>query len=141
MTSGQILLLLRFIMFVALYAFLGWTVYSLWRTLQRQSQILMNKKPGKIVLHDRRAQPAQAYAFENVSINIGRDPASELLLEDATVSARHARLSYRQGYWWAEDLNSRNGTFLNGEVLSTPVVLATGDVLQFGQVEMDIEVS
>jgi pSer/pThr/pTyr-binding forkhead associated (FHA) protein len=141
MTSGQILLLLRFFMFVALYVFLGWTVYSLWRTLRSQSQMMISKKPGKIVLYDRRDPPAHEYAFESVSIIIGRDPASELLLEDATVSARHARLSFRQGYWWAEDLSSRNGTFLNGEVISTPVVLATGDVLQFGQVEMDIEVS
>ncbi|MFN2303258.1 MAG: FHA domain-containing protein [Anaerolineales bacterium] len=128
-------------MFVALYAFLWWTVYSLWRTLRGQSHMMMSKRPGKIVLFDRRDTPAQTYAFENVSIIIGRDPSSDLLLEDATVSARHTRLSFRQGYWWAEDLSSRNGTFLNGEVISTPVVLATGDVLQFGQVEMDIEVS
>jgi pSer/pThr/pTyr-binding forkhead associated (FHA) protein len=39
-----------------------------------------------------------------------------------------------------EDLDSRNGTLLNLEILSTPAVVVSGDELQLGQVIINIEI-
>jgi pSer/pThr/pTyr-binding forkhead associated (FHA) protein len=58
-----------------------------------------------------------------------------LPLDDKTVSARHARLAYHHGQWWLEDLRSRNGTFLNTKAVHEPLVLATGDEVQFGSLK------
>ena len=44
---------------------------------------------------------------------IGRAEHNTIVLEDAFVSAEHALLTRREGQWWLEDLNSRNGTLLN----------------------------
>jgi pSer/pThr/pTyr-binding forkhead associated (FHA) protein len=63
------------------------------------------------------------------------------MLANETVSARHARLSFRRDQWWLEDLGSRNGTFLNGEALSAPVVLADMDEVRCGQVSFTIGLS
>ena len=70
---------------------------------------------------------------------MGRDPASDLYIEDKTISARHAKLSYHHGQWWVEDLRSTNGTFLNDEPVQEPLVLASGDRLRFGQVQWQVQ--
>jgi pSer/pThr/pTyr-binding forkhead associated (FHA) protein len=69
---------------------------------------------------------------------IGRDPVCECLLEDETVSSKHARISYRQNQWWVEDLDSSNGTFLNSQPVTLPTVLADNDQLRCGQVDFKI---
>ncbi len=45
---------------------------------------------------------------------VGRSPACDLCLPLATISAKHCKLTWRDGYWFVEDLNSSNGTRVNG---------------------------
>jgi len=66
---------------------------------------------------------------------IGRALENEVSLTDPSVSSRHAELVEQQGQWILTDLNSTNGSFVNGSrVDSTP--LEAGDRLRFGQVEL-----
>lgn len=46
---------------------------------------------------------------------VGRDPACDVVLQDSTVSRRHAQLFFRAGSWIVQDLESTNGTLLNGK--------------------------
>lgn len=63
---------------------------------------------------------------------IGRDPKAAIHLAAPVVSFRHAQLSWgRQGHTLT-DLDSLNGTFLNGQRLERPMVLQDGDVVQIG---------
>jgi pSer/pThr/pTyr-binding forkhead associated (FHA) protein len=78
--------------------------------------------------------------FKQPEVVVGRDTSCDLILEENTVSAEHARLSFHDGRWWVEDLGSRNGTYLNEELLTTAVVLTSGDFLQLGQVVYQIEI-
>ncbi|MBI2571859.1 MAG: FHA domain-containing protein [Candidatus Schekmanbacteria bacterium] len=48
-------------------------------------------------------------------MRIGREPANELVLEDAQVSRFHARIVRDGCEWWVEDLGSSNGVFVDGE--------------------------
>jgi FHA domain-containing protein len=69
---------------------------------------------------------------------IGRDPGSEVWLEDESVSRRHARVTVSADIVRLEDLDSTNGTFLNGgrvESLS-PVNLTDGNVVRVGSVRL-----
>lgn len=72
---------------------------------------------------------------------VGRDPACDLILADKTVSGQHARLSYQMTQWWVEDLQSTNGTRLNQEAVSSPVVLTSGDELCFGQLVFQVQIA
>ena len=63
---------------------------------------------------------------------LGRGTACDVVLLLEAVSRRHARLSYREDEVWAEDLGSRNGTILNGSLLTAPVQLRDGDELRIG---------
>jgi DNA-binding NtrC family response regulator len=64
----------------------------------------------------------------------GREPADAgLVLPFSSVSRDHARLTLHEGQWRVEDLESRNGTFVNGAKIYAKV-LANGDDLRVGEV-------
>jgi len=73
------------------------------------------------------------FALDKERITIGRKPNNDIQLDDATVSGQHAAvLMLQHGY--IEDLNSTNGTYLNGKRVSKRM-LSTGDVVKIGQHE------
>ncbi len=138
--SGTILLILRLSMALALYAFLGWAVYTLWRDITRQSELLAARRIPEITLVNQIRNETISHKFVVPELLVGRDKSCDLVLDEKTVSAEHARLSYHHGNWWVEDLHSRNGTFLNLELLDTQTVLTSGDELQVGQEKIRIEI-
>ena len=72
-------------------------------------------------------------------ILIGRGNQAALQLEDPFVSAKHARIIYRQGQVVIEDLCSRNGTKVNGQPVELAVPLREGDLIALGQTELQYE--
>ncbi|HEX2909300.1 MAG TPA: FHA domain-containing protein [Chloroflexia bacterium] len=72
---------------------------------------------------------------------IGRSEANDLRLFDPSVSRRHARLFFEANHYLLTDLGSANGTRLNGQEISEPVVLRSGDRLQIGAFEFTFQVT
>ena len=66
---------------------------------------------------------------------VGRDPASTVCINDASVSRHHARITISGAAATLEDLKSKNGTQVMGEPLTSPRVLKDGDELEFGHVK------
>jgi hypothetical protein len=54
------------------------------------------------------------WSGEPPELLIGRHHACDIVISDLTVSRRHARLAFRDGRWILRDLNSKNGTTVNG---------------------------
>jgi pSer/pThr/pTyr-binding forkhead associated (FHA) protein len=138
MMSGPVLLALRILFTAALYAFLGWALYILWMDFKRQSRQLAGKQPPLLTIFYQVELETKSYRFNLPEVTLGRDPACDCILNDSTVSATHARLTYRQNQWWVEDLRSTNGTFLNQDPVFTPLVITNGDQLRCGQVLLTI---
>jgi predicted component of type VI protein secretion system len=69
---------------------------------------------------------------------IGRDPESDLHIDDEAVSWHHLEIESRGGMLMATDLDSRNGTALNGEPLDRPRRLRDGDALLVGGHRLEI---
>ncbi len=67
---------------------------------------------------------------------MGRHPQADIHLDAPVVSRRHARLFLTPQGWALEDLNSKNGTFLNGVRIEHPVLLQKGDLIQIGPYRM-----
>ncbi len=67
---------------------------------------------------------------------LGRAPDCQIVIPSAAVSRRHARLRRLDEGLVIEDLGSSNGTFVNGEKISTPKGLKDGDRISFGTVEL-----
>lgn len=138
--SAIILLVLRFSMALALYAFLGWAVYTLWLDIKRQSVLSDARIIPEIRLISHIGEQAVSHNYVLPEVLVGRDSSCDLVLPEKTVSAEHVRLSFHHGNWWVEDLGSRNGTYLNLDLLETQAVLTSGDELQVGQVKLNIEI-
>ncbi|HJX27303.1 MAG TPA: FHA domain-containing protein, partial [Thermoanaerobaculia bacterium] len=62
---------------------------------------------------------------------IGRNPANDLAIPEATVSRHHCALRCAGGIWHVADLDSRHGTFLNGRPVHEEA-LHHGDILGIG---------
>ncbi len=62
---------------------------------------------------------------------IGRDHSCGLVIDDPLASRQHARLDFTDGNWVVTDMNSRNGTLVNG-VRVTRWALSAGDHVQIG---------
>ncbi|HEX2981701.1 MAG TPA: FHA domain-containing protein [Anaerolineaceae bacterium] len=66
-------------------------------------------------------------------IHVGRDLGNDIVINDAEVSRRHARLMLQTGGYIIEDLGSTNGTTVNGQRLIGPYLLRPGDVINLGE--------
>jgi phosphoserine phosphatase RsbU/P len=66
------------------------------------------------------------------SIVIGRSSSADLAVQDRAMSRRHARIHRNASSWTVEDLDSRNGIYLNGEKICGATAISAGDVLEMG---------
>ena len=138
--SAIILLVLRILLAILLYGFLGLAMYTLLRDLKQQGELLAARQPPPLTLTHLDGDSVTPQLYTKAVIILGREPECDFHMDDQTVSSQHARLSYRQQQWWLEDLASTNGTFLNGEAVTTAVVITHGDELRLGHLEVRIEI-
>lgn len=138
--SAPVVLVLRFLLALTLYAFLGWALLAVWRDLRTQATLLATRKiPGIDLIVQIKDQEPIRHFFNQPEILIGRDPHCDVPILDDTISVRHARLSYHHGQWWLDDLSSTNGTRLNNEELTLPTVIINDDQVECGQANITIK--
>ncbi len=136
--SAIVVLVLRVLMTVSLYTFLILVLLFFLREMQNTIHQKENQQLPKIFLHSD-GMPIKTYS--QMEILIGRDPQSDLQLQDDTISARHARIFYSNKFWMVEDSLSTNGTFLNNEKILLPTALVEDDILRCGKVNIRISFS
>ncbi len=64
---------------------------------------------------------------------IGRDPESNIVIDDIEISRSHLAITKEGETFQIEDLNSTNGTFLNGKKLEKLTVIKNGDLISLGE--------
>lgn len=88
----------------------------------------MNQKP---VLYIREGELAgKNIEIEQDEFTIGRGSTCDLPLPERPVSRFHAKIIYENGVYMLHDLNSKNGTHLNGQQVTGSAVLRDGDEIQ-----------
>ena len=70
---------------------------------------------------------------------LGRDPSNQVVLTDTLVSRRHACITLVDGLATIRDLDSQNGTRVNGETITGTRALVSGDVLGIGSVAISFQ--
>jgi signal transduction histidine kinase/DNA-binding response OmpR family regulator len=80
--------------------------------------------------------PGQIFELAGPELTLGRHPNCEIVLSNSEVSRFHARLLHQPDGYFLEDLNSRNGTYVNGQRIEGRQRLADGDHLELSDVEL-----
>ncbi|MGB3716123.1 MAG: FHA domain-containing protein [Candidatus Promineifilaceae bacterium] len=91
----------------------------------------MNTPAYRLIVR-RGKSPKPEYALSEQAAIIGREAINDIMLQELEISRRHASVTFADGRYTIEDLNSTNGTFVNGRRISTPVELRDGDVIDLG---------
>lgn len=78
-----------------------------------------------------------SYPLAN-GMTFGRAGSCTVVLDDTFMSGTHLRLSEGPDGWFAEDLGSTNGTYLNRVRFTDAVALTVGDQLQMGNVVLEV---
>jgi pSer/pThr/pTyr-binding forkhead associated (FHA) protein len=72
-------------------------------------------------------------------VNVGRADYNDIVIADESVSTVHAKLQRREGVWVVVDLDSTNGTFVDGERIEGEAPLAPGALIRFGGIGIMFE--
>ena len=134
-------LLLRLILILFSYAFIGWVGYAIYADLRNGSRSRLDKGVPPITLETQFDQQNIVRRFNKPEVILGRDPACDLPLNDERISLRHCKLSFHHNQWWAEDLSSTNGTYLNGSLIESAIILTDRDELRLGQINLSIKIN
>jgi pSer/pThr/pTyr-binding forkhead associated (FHA) protein len=87
----------------------------------------------------RRTAPSTEIPVRRFPFLIGRDPNCHLRPATPLVSARHCSIDYRDDRVLIRDLNSTNGTSLNGQMIQAEIELHNGDKLRVGPIKLQVQ--
>ena len=96
------------------------------RPMSSEEESLRPEMRHRLILESREVPLIEG---ENV---VGREQDAALWIDHASVSRRHARIVIADGKATLEDLESKNGTYLNGEGIRRPAPLSDGDEVRIG---------
>jgi pSer/pThr/pTyr-binding forkhead associated (FHA) protein len=148
-TLQETLLALKIAFLVLLYLFIWRIVRTAGRGAQlpQESFILRPGSPGAVgltvptgrlvVKESPVLEQGLHFELDSGELTIGRAGENDVSLEgDEFASARHVRVEPRRDGVWLHDLDSTNGTYVNGTRIDGPRRLAPGDVVRVGETEL-----
>lgn len=152
MDSDPISVGLQFGFLAVLYLFLLWVVRSALREMRRTGApapeatgfhaVGEGRPPATdawlVVLKGGGLQPGERFDLFG-GLSIGRSTEADVRIEDRFASQLHARLYSRDSMYFVEDLESTNGTYVNGELLDREAPLSDLDQIRIGDTEFRFE--
>ena len=155
---AEVLLVLKIAFLVLLYLFVVRVIRSAGSERQAPSQDSMILTPaaaraaglgrGKqarkavrlVVRRSPSLEEGDEFPLNSAPITVGRGGQNDLVLAgDEFASARHARIEMRGDGAWVQDLDSTNGTYVNGSRVAGAQRLGAGDVLRVGETDLLVE--
>ncbi|MDT8306086.1 MAG: FHA domain-containing protein [Anaerolineae bacterium] len=138
MSLAVVLLILRLVGALILLAFLAFIAWLIYLDVRNATRVAAAQEEPHGLLRLLDGDAGRVYPLGPVT-SIGRAPGNSIVLGDSYASNEHALLMLRGRQWWVEDLNSRNGTLLNGQRLEAATIISPGDVLTIGNSELKLE--
>ncbi len=144
MNPAIILYLIRIASALLLLAFVGFIAWLVYREMRvTEHSLVQDSKPQGnlrvIASADGEFAANSVIPLQPVT-SLGRANGNTIILADSFASGQHALIVYRNGRWWVEDLESRNGTLLNDVTVTETAVLTTGDIIAIGGSEFRVEI-
>jgi len=143
-TVEIILFVLRLVSGAILLGIMGVLFLALWRDyqsaiVQTQAQRRIYGRLVEVTENDENYADTEVYYPLLPLTSIGRAPTNTIPLNDDFASGEHALVALRNGQWWLEDRQSRNGTLINGLPIHDPIVITDGDIIGVGHRRFRVE--
>jgi hypothetical protein len=157
-TVAEVLLALKIAFLVLLYLFVLRVIRSAGRERQAPSQDSMILTPAAAAAAGRGRSGARRktmrlvvqrspsldegdeFPLNSAPVTVGRGGQNDLVLNgDEFASARHARIEARGDGVWVQDLDSTNGTYVNGGRVAGTQRVKAGDILRVGETDLIVE--
>jgi hypothetical protein len=158
-TVAEVLLVLKIAFLVLLYLFVVRVIRSAGRgerSAPSQDSMILSPSAAAAAGLGRGSQARRAFLLvvqrspslgegdefplNSAPLTVGRGGQNDLVLTgDDFASARHARIELRGDGVWVQDLDSTNGTFVNGSRVAGAQRLDQGDVLRVGETDLRME--
>ena len=147
--TDQVLNVFKIALLALIYLFFArvlWAVWSEVRTpvattgkmIGSRTKEKTRKGISVFVIVEPRQHRGASFTLSN-SLTLGRVPDNDIALDDDTfMSSHHARIEIRPEGVWVVDLDSTNGTFVNGQRVSGDRSLRKGDRLQVGSTVLEM---
>jgi len=129
---NEVTLALQIALLVAIYLFLFFAVRAISRDLG-SARLAGSDEPPRIVIEEGIAAGDIDSVPVIEQVLIGRAPDCDIILDDTFASAHHARVYRADSAYWLEDLNSTNGTTIEGELIDKPVNLVDNSRFKIGE--------
>jgi pSer/pThr/pTyr-binding forkhead associated (FHA) protein len=138
----------RWVMIALIYLVLMLLLTSVYRETSAL-QVMKKEEEAKIIGRLRVINPGSdthLLAGTLVHLNrvngLGTAPDNDIILGDMFVSGHHFLLRWDGRRWWVEDLNSKNGTWINGQPLTPaqPQVIHPGAAIAAGDMLLELTV-
>ena len=145
MASKAFLVALQYGMLFCICGYIFVTVKSMFKDLKSTSSLKPVKEESAqnevalIVLEAADPKLANKKISFSGQISIGRGKENDIVLDDIYVSHHHAVISPVRNLYQIEDLQSRNHTYINGNLLNGKEFLQNGDVIKIGCVSFRFE--
>jgi adenylate cyclase len=97
------------------------------------------REPRHVLVVSRPGERDREVPIGTAPLLLGRSPESDVVLTDAQVSRAHCRILLEDDAVTATDLNSTNGTLLNGRLIDRPIQLEPGAVLRIGPYDVEYQ--
>jgi pSer/pThr/pTyr-binding forkhead associated (FHA) protein len=99
-------------------------------------ELNLGSSDGPVLVVQKGPFVGQAFNLAKSDISLGRDPGSDIFLDDITVSRNHATISILDGGVSISDTGSLNGTYVNQQIVETPTLLSSNDEIQIGKFKL-----
>ncbi len=155
---AEVLLALKIAFLVLLYLFVVRVIRSAGREQEAPSQDSMILTPAAaaaaglrrgaptrrsvrlVVARSPSLEEGSAFPLNSAPVTVGRGGQNDLVLEgDEFASSRHVRIELRGDGVWVQDLESTNGTYVNGSRVAGAQRLDVGDILRVGETDLRVE--
>ncbi|MGF7056584.1 FHA domain-containing protein [Brassicibacter mesophilus] len=130
-------LLFRYLFILLIYLFMVGIIRMIYLDIKSMSGSTSDNGTYLKLLNRKDTLPfkiKEVYNVEDES-SIGRGNQNEIVIRDPYISKAHAKIVLDECQYFLEDLNSANGTFLNGTKILDAVKLSNGDRIKLGQIE------
>ena len=148
--TDQLLTALKILLLALIYLFFARVLWAVWSEVRtpvaatpasgkgRAKKKSVPKGSSVFVVIEPKQHRGRTYTLSN-ALSIGRLDDNDIIIDDDTfISSHHARIEVRPEGVWVVDLNSTNGSFVNGQRLTGERSVRKGDRIQVGSTVLEM---